>query len=258
MTISWTLQGALIYAAMAEFVLAFLALALRRRRLGWAQYAAAFGLVVAAVVYRTAHTGHAPLQNLFEVFLVLAAMLFPLSLFGRFALGLGGEAIDAFLAAGLLVPAGWVFSAAPAPLPPALQTPLFIPHVTAYLLAYVILTKAAVFAGRTLLHRPRLEPLSPGEATYRLVCLGFPFLTAGLLLGALWGKRAWGDWWNWDPKELWSLATWLTYAAYFHVRTLHKRRLEALLVLAGFVLIVLTLLWANLARIFHGLHNYAT
>jgi ABC-type transport system involved in cytochrome c biogenesis permease subunit len=98
------------------------------------------------------------------------------------------------------------------------------------------------------------------RSVYRLVCLGFPFLTAGLLSGALWGKQAWGDWWNWDPKELWSLATWLLYVAYFHVRAIlpHRRpRVEACIVVLGLALIVITLLWVNLSRLFPGLHSYA-
>jgi ABC-type transport system involved in cytochrome c biogenesis permease subunit len=160
-----------------------------------------------------------------------------------------------------------VFSPDPKPLPPALQSPFFTPHVLAYMLSYVILAKAAVVgvAGRIRERRncglkENGNNISCDVAVYRLVCLGFPFLTAGLLTGSLWGKQAWGDWWNWDPKELWSLATWLVYVAYFHVRTMSPRRnvrLELSLVVADLVCIVVTLLWVNLSRFFPGLHSYA-
>ena len=90
------------------------------------------------------------------------------------------------------------------------------------MLSYVIMAKAAVPAFRALLAVPEAaaeEGLAPWDAaTHRMVSLGFPLLTLGLVLGAVWGKLAWGDYWNWDPKELWSLTSWLVYVAYFHVR----------------------------------------
>jgi ABC-type transport system involved in cytochrome c biogenesis permease subunit len=96
---------------------------------------------------------------------------------------------------------------------------------------------------------------------YRVAAMGFPLLTLGLVLGAVWGKLAWGDYWNWDPKELWSLVSWLVYLGYFHVRStwgVRYPRLNAALVLAGLVAILVTLLWVNLGRIFAGgMHSYA-
>jgi ABC-type transport system involved in cytochrome c biogenesis permease subunit len=100
-----------------------------------------------------------------------------------------------------------------------------------------------------------------GVATHRMVSLGFPLLTLGLVLGAVWGKRAWGDYWNWDPKELWSLVSWLVYVAYFHVRYVlgpRHSRLAAALVVAGCVAVVITLLVVNLSRVFGGMHSYAS
>jgi ABC-type transport system involved in cytochrome c biogenesis permease subunit len=81
-----------------------------------------------------------------------------------------------------------------------------------------------------------------------------------LLLGSVWGQRAWGDYWGWDPKELWSLATWLVYVGYLHFRYMfgiRHARINSLWVLTGFLCIIITLLWVNLAKIFAGMHNYA-
>ncbi len=51
-----------------------------------------------------------------------------------------------------------------------------------------------------------------------LVRIGWGFLTMGIVMGALWAKQAWGDYWTWDPKEVWAAATWLSYLLYLHLR----------------------------------------
>ncbi|MBE3123807.1 MAG: cytochrome c biogenesis protein CcsA [Planctomycetes bacterium] len=286
MAVKWTILGLLIYGAMALYVVAAVLLATRLRKTGWAAYT--LGFVVAAVAWglRWQEVQHVPMQNMFEVFLCLGMLIMPISLFCRRALGVGGEAADAVIGFILLFPAGLVFNAAPQHLPPALQSWLFIPHVASYMLSYVIMAKAAVPAACRLVvespsrwgHEPpgsgalgRLAPgpFTPGSltvpfetATYRMVCLGFPLLTLGLVLGAVWGKLAWGDYWNWDPKELWSLVSWLMYLGYFHFRYrygLRFPRVNSALALAGLVAIITTLLWVNLSRLFSaGMHSYAS
>jgi ABC-type transport system involved in cytochrome c biogenesis permease subunit len=99
------------------------------------------------------------------------------------------------------------------------------------------------------------------EGAYRMICAGFPLLTLGLILGSVWGKLAWGDYWNWDPKDLWSLASWLVYVGYFHFRYMSSKtrpRINSVWAIVGFVVIVITLLWVNLSKLFIGLHTYAT
>jgi len=258
-----TILGGLIYAAMLCYGFAALWLALGFRRPGRILFGVGFAAAAGAVAARWVQVGHVPMQNLFEVFLVMGAFSWPLAALARRTWKIGAEGADALLGVVVLLPAGFVFSAEPRQLPPALQTWLFAPHVAAYLLSYIILAKAAVQALACVLGR---EPaadcgLTAREpAAYRLVCLAFPLLTIGLVLGAVWGKRAWGDWWNWDPKELWALATWLTYVLYLHVRAMtgaRRPKLNASIVLLGFALVVITLLWVNLSRLFSGLHSYA-
>ena len=265
MAVKWTILGLAIYAAMGLYLAAAIMLLVRVRRLGMVLYGAACAVVAAGWAYRWAEAGHVPLQNMFEVFLTFGMLLLPMSLLCRRLLGVGGEAADAVIGVVVLFPAGLVFSAEPKMLPPALQCWLFIPHVAAYMLAYVVMAKAAAPALAQLLGfaAPREAGLVGAEvATYRMVSLGFPLLTLGLVLGAVWGKIAWGDYWNWDPKELWSLISWLVYLAYLHWRHMHGAkypRTNSALVLLGLAAIVLTLLWVNLARIFGGgLHSYAS
>jgi ABC-type transport system involved in cytochrome c biogenesis permease subunit len=204
-----------------------------------------------------------PLQNLFEVFLCLG-MIYPVSLFCRRVLRVGGYGADMLIGAIVLFPAGFVFNAEPQQLPPALQSWLFTPHVAVYMLSYIFMAKAAFqaicqLAGRN--SRPGENLLPPEEATYRMIYAGFPLLTLGLILGSYWGKQAWGDYWGWDPKELWSLASWLVFVGYFHYRYMSGSkhpRINSLWAIAGMAAIVITLLWVNLSRIFAGLHSYAT
>jgi cytochrome c-type biogenesis protein CcsB len=236
------------------------------RIVGWVLYGIGFHVTMIAFIARWREVGHAPLQNMFEVFLTLGMLMFPLSIFCWRFLKVGAEAADAVIGFIVLFPAYCVFSAEPQKLPPALQSVLFIPHVSAYMLSYVILAKAAVQGVMTLAgsgaETPAGQQISHEAATYRMVSFGFPLLTLGLVLGAWWGKLAWGDYWNWDPKELWSLISWLIFVGYLHVRYLYGPKypkLYASLVMAGLVAIIVTLLWVNLGRIFAGgMHSYAS
>ncbi|NIA06503.1 MAG: hypothetical protein GWP14_02510 [Actinobacteria bacterium] len=256
-----TIQGWLIYVAMLSFLLAFAGLLGKSKKPGRALYAVGFVLSVVAFVYRWYHVGHVPLQNLFEVFLCLGMLIYPLSIFGERFLGVRAGAIDALIGFIILFPAGFVFNAEPQRLPPALQSWLFAPHVAAYMLAYVVMAKASIQAVGQLLYQGQGEGGGYELGTYRMVCLGFPLLSLGLILGSWWGKIAWGDYWNWDPKELWSLVSWLVYLGYFHFRYIFGKkrpRINSLIVLGGFLAIIITLLWANLARVFAGLHSYVS
>jgi cytochrome c-type biogenesis protein CcsB len=278
MELKLTFLGYLVYAALALHLAAGILLAARRRRGGSALFMAGSGVAMAAFILRGVEVDHVPLQNMFEVFVCLGMLMWPISLFCRRFLKVGGEAVDAFLGVIILFPAGFIFSAEPQHLPPVLQSFLFIPHIAAYMLSYVILAKAAapavqgLFAGAApadenarQAERPDAASLAPSAidpdvAAHRLVLLGFPLLTLGLALGAWWAKLAWGDYWSWDPKELWSLVSWLIYLFYLHFRYMFgrkHRRILSILILAGLAAIIITLLWVNLSRIFGGLHSYA-
>jgi ABC-type transport system involved in cytochrome c biogenesis permease subunit len=264
MEIKYTIQGLLLYISIAAYLLAFAATVARQVRAGRVLFVIAFALAVVPFVYRWAHVQHVPLQNLFEVFLFLGVACYPISWFCRRALRIGGQWADMLIGAIVLFPAGFVFNAEPMQLPPALQSWLFAPHVAVYMLSYVFMLKAAFQAGEQLLdQRPRVEEtlIPPEQATYELIAIGFPLLTLGLVLGSWWGKLAWGRYWGWDPKELWSLASWLVYVGYLHWRHMFgakHARINSLWAMTGMLAIVVTLLWVNLSRIFAGMHSYAT
>ena len=264
MEIKYTIQGLLIYITITAYVLGLVMTLVRVRKAGDALYLVGFLVACSAFCYRWHHVRHVPLQNLFEVFVCLGMVIYPISLFCRRVLRVGGECADMLIGAIVLFPAGFVFGAEPRQLPPALQSWVFAPHVAVYVLSYILMAKATFqaicqLAGTTPNSDENL--LGPEEGTYSMICLGFPLLTLGLVLGSYWGKLAWGHYWGWDPKELWSLASWLVYVGYFHFRYMFGRkhpRINSTWAIAGMTVIVITLLWANLSELFSGLHSYAT
>ncbi|MGB8700400.1 MAG: c-type cytochrome biogenesis protein CcsB [Thermosynechococcaceae cyanobacterium] len=92
--------------------------------------------------------------------------------------------------------------------------------------------------------------------SYRVIGLGFPLLTIGIISGAVWANEAWGAPWSWDPKETWALITWLVFAAYLHARITRgwQGRRPALLAAVGFVVVWVCYLGVNLLG--KGLHSY--
>nr|YP_010020209.1 cytochrome c biogenesis protein [Amana baohuaensis]WAB66620.1 cytochrome c biogenesis protein [Amana sp. 12 QZ-2022]WAB68133.1 cytochrome c biogenesis protein [Amana kuocangshanica]QOJ51679.1 cytochrome c biogenesis protein [Amana baohuaensis]UEK22186.1 cytochrome c biogenesis protein [Amana baohuaensis]WAB67293.1 cytochrome c biogenesis protein [Amana baohuaensis] len=94
--------------------------------------------------------------------------------------------------------------------------------------------------------------------SYRVISLGFTFLTIGILSGAVWANEAWGSYWNWDPKETWAFITWIIFAIYSHTRT--NQNLQdihsALAASIGFLIIWICYFGINLLGI--GLHSYGS
>lgn len=108
-------------------------------------------------------------------------------------------------------------------------------------------------------------PLSPqrlslaeslDNISYRIIGLGFPLLTIGIIAGAVWANEAWGSYWSWDPKETWALVTWLVFAAYLHARITRgwQGRRPAILAASGFLVVWVCYLGVNLLG--KGLHSY--
>nr|YP_008854558.1 cytochrome c heme attachment protein [Ravenala madagascariensis]AHA12647.1 cytochrome c heme attachment protein [Ravenala madagascariensis]AYP34540.1 cytochrome c heme attachment protein [Ravenala madagascariensis] len=96
--------------------------------------------------------------------------------------------------------------------------------------------------------------------SYRVISLGFTFLTIGILCGAVWANEAWGSYWNWDPKETWAFITWTIFAIYLHTRTRTNQSLQgtnsALVASIGFLIIWICYFGINLLGI--GLHSYGS
>jgi cytochrome c-type biogenesis protein CcsB len=119
-------------------------------------------------------------------------------------------------------------------LPPALQSNWLVVHVINYFISYSALSisfsAAIVYLIYRAIYRGRAQEIVMSGADSQLskdvtfdklayisVTIGFPFLTVGLITGSIWAKGAWGTYWGWDPKEVWSLISWLVYLAYLHL-----------------------------------------
>ena len=112
---------------------------------------------------------------------------------------------------------------------PALQSVWFIPHVTVYMFSYSVLGCAFIIA-LTGLFRHKEEYLHTAD---NLVYAGVAFLSIGMLLGSLWAKEAWGNYWSWAPKETWAAITWMGYLLYIHLfRRTGRKTLYALLIVS--------------------------
>ena len=92
---------------------------------------------------------------------------------------------------------------------------------------------------------------------YRIIVFAFPIWTLAIILGAIWAEEAWGRYWGWDPKEVWSFVTWVVFAGYLHARATvgWRGRRAAILAVIGFAALVFNLTVVNTA--IAGLHSYA-
>jgi cytochrome c-type biogenesis protein CcsB len=92
--------------------------------------------------------------------------------------------------------------------------------------------------------------------TYRIVAVGLPLLTVGIITGAMWANEAWGAYWQWDPKETAALVSWIVYAAFMHLHTRNAWRGErsAWVSIVGFATIMFCYLGVNIW--ISGLHSY--
>lgn len=142
-----------------------------------------------------------------------------------------------------------------APLLPALKSNWLTIHVLTCFIGYAAL--AVSFASSVLLLFRKKEDKALDAISYKMISLGFLFLTLGIISGAVWANSAWGTYWSWDPKETWSLITWFIYAIYLHVRFRKgwKGKAAAWISVIGFLAMIFTYFGVN--YLLAGLHSYA-
>jgi cytochrome c-type biogenesis protein CcsB len=92
--------------------------------------------------------------------------------------------------------------------------------------------------------------------SYRVIGLGFPFLTIGIIAGGVWANEAWGSYWSWDPKETWALITWLVFAAYLHARITKNWQGKKTAILGSLGFFVIWVCYLGVNFLGKGLHSY--
>jgi cytochrome c-type biogenesis protein CcsB len=215
--------------------------------------------------YRLGH-GRIPISNQYESMILFAwtiAVLYLLLEIRYRTRYLGAFVVPLpFLSLGL---GSLFFETDIRPLLPALQSNWLTAHVITCFLGYA---GFALSFGVSVLYLVRGRfgetrwPFLPTQRTldeinYRAIAVGFPFLSLGIITGAVWADVAWGTYWSWDPKETWSLITWFVYAFYLHVRFIAgwAGRRTATVSIVGFASVIFTYLGVN--YLLSGLHSYA-
>lgn len=193
----------------------------------WAQFgtwmdAAGTAILAGALCARGLQAGHWPLTSQYEFALAFAlgTALATLTVGSR----RGGHSY-AVQATTMIVAAATVayarlgmplFKRAIQPLPPALRSFWLPLHVGAAALAYGALEMGGAAGFVWLVHKS--DRAETGKLLDRAVAAGYPLLTLSMLLGMIWAQAAWGRYWGWDLKEVWTLITWLIYTLYWHLR----------------------------------------
>ena len=126
--------------------------------------------------------------------------------------------------------------------PPALQSVFFVPHVFSYMLSYTMVAAASVMAVQNLFKKNTdLE-----KGIYSLSVTAYPFMISGMLLGSLWANECWGEYWQWDAKENWSLLTLLALTLYLHMRREKKlSKYAGYFVITSFVFLIITMFFVG-------------
>ncbi len=214
----------------------------------------AIALNLAIIINNWVVNGYVPFVSMYQVLTFLAVVFAPMYLYVRY-LRKGKFIKPYFMIAPAVILVGvscmdqtsvWSF-------PPALQSAYFVPHVLAYMIAYSLTAVAFVMVIINFFKKSKEYE----EGIYELICLSFPFMVAGLLLGALWANACWGEYWTWDNKENWSLMAVLADTLYLHFRRQKGlSKCANYFVILAFIFVIITLLFVNM---FGGnsLHTYS-
>lgn len=218
------------------FSISFLPIKLKFRRILWGSVAF-LSLIILGIRWHA--VAYPPMRNVFEAFLWIPLLLVLSTALTYIKAKIDATRFDAFIGSLFLFPMVFIFSHAVKPLMPALQSPFFVPHILGYMIAYTLLMRSFV-----LLCVARWKQRSEFMVAANISFVwGFFFLTLALALGSIWGNEVWGAYWQWDPKEQWSMATWLIYIAALHFPKHSKARF--ILLGLGILFILLTLTWSN-------------
>nr|YP_009514446.1 cytochrome c biogenesis protein CcsA [Caulerpa lentillifera]AXG75869.1 cytochrome c biogenesis protein CcsA [Caulerpa lentillifera]QKS32270.1 cytochrome c biogenesis protein CcsA [Caulerpa lentillifera] len=222
------------------------------------------------LIYRGLIENHFPLSNFYEALIFLSWSLTLIHLIIEYYLKNSYK----FIIGGMTTPTalflnGFASFQLPesmqklSPLVPALQSNWLMMHVTVMLLSYATLICGSIASiGYLFLYSQHSQagtgaPHQLDQMSFRSISIGFPLLTLGIISGSVWANEAWGSYWSWDPKETWSLITWMIFAIYLHLRLTKVPQNEmksAFVATGGFFVLWICFLGVNFVS--KGLHSY--
>ncbi|MEQ4720792.1 c-type cytochrome biogenesis protein CcsB [Nonomuraea sp. B19D2] len=235
-----------VWAGRAALVLAWV---------GWAAH-------LTAIATRGLAVDRWPWGNMYEfvVAICFAAVTAFLGSQLRYNVRFLGAFVMVAAALGLGLAVKFFYTAA-GPVVPALDSYWIAIHVTAAIVASGLFTMAGVSGILYLVRGDGVSRL-PSRAdlervAHRAIVFAFPVWTFAVIAGALWADRAWGRYWGWDPKEVWSFITWVAYAAYLHAKVTAgwRGRAATIVQLVAFACLLFNLIGVNI--LISGLHSYA-
>ena len=227
-------------------------------------------LLLLAVVLRGLSVHRWPLGNMFE-FAVMGSMFTTLA-FCIWSTRRDLRWLGLFVTAPVLLVLGMavtVWYTEAAELLPSLRSYWLVIHVTVATLSVAVFTIACaatcVYLLRDTLQRAGRAsfldrfPTAPSieRLAYGLHIVAFPLWTFTVIAGAIWARQAWGSYWNWDPKEVWTFVIWVVYAAYLHARATSgvSRQVVSYVALAGYACIIVNYAVVNV--FFVSQHSYS-
>ena len=245
-------------------------------RVGVSLTVLAWVLHIGAVVLRGLAAGRVPWGNMYEFCLTASALVITVFLASllRVKLAYLGSIITGFVLVLLGVDL-LQFRVDVAPLPPALQSYWLVIHVFVATLASAFFTLGGALCVVQLLQARRERRVQEGlpsrlrllmsfptsevleRTAYRVNIVGFILWTFTLIAGAIWAEHAWGRYWGWDTKEVWTFIIWVIYAGYIHARATRGWRgtRASWLALVGYAAVLFNFGVVNV--FFHGLHAYS-
>jgi cytochrome c-type biogenesis protein CcsB len=233
--------------------------------------AAALGFLfhAAGILYRYFNAGHLPIASAHEAtsFFAFCTVFIFFILELRYKVGLLGSFIMPIVFVLMLVAS--VFSREIKPLAPVLQSNWLLFHTVFAFFANAAFAIASGVAVMYLVQEHFVRAKRPGdlfqrlpslqsldEINYRLITVGFPLFTLAIVTGVFWADTAWGSYWRWDPREVWSLITWFIFAIILHARFVAgwRGKRAAVLTVIGFSTILIAFFGIKLLK--KGLHVF--
>ncbi len=218
-------------------------------------------LQLAALAIRWVQSGHPPYRTLYESLVTLTWFIgLVLLVFELKTRDVRPLPVALFLNLIALYFTEFVVSPEMAPLSPALQSYWFFIHVPTMLLSYAFFTLAfSADLGQRIF--PGSDPSGEANHARAAILIGLPILGTGIMMGSAWANEAWGRYWAWDPKEVWSLITFLGYMMYLHI-SIHpdlRKRWAFPMNAVAYLFVLLTYIGVNyITKIFsvESLHTF--